>query len=355
MSLRVLHCPLNNGNHAWSLSRAERQLGLRSDLVIFQQSPYYGKYDEFINIDMVSLPNEFKRIKFLFEAINKYDVFHFNFGQTIWDHPFYGFNYLDLPILKKAGKKIVFTFQGDDARDWAFFARKFNVWLYSEREKLNLINRFYDFNRRIRIKKVDKMADYIFALNPDIMYTLPSRTRFLPYCVDIDRLNFRSKKTNHGKEKIKIIHAPTHRLVKGTENIIKTIKKLSLKYPINFELIENLPLEKALEKYRQADIAIDQLLIGWYGGFAAEMMALGVPVISYIRQEDVKKFVPFWRDIPIVNSSSETLEIMLEKLICNQSLRKKIGQKGYHYIQKHHNSLKIALQTKKIYEDLCVG
>src|SRR6058998_2007963 len=37
-----------------------------------------------------------------------------------------------------------------------------------------------------------------------------------------------------------------------------------------------------------ADLLVDQLLTGWYGAVAVEMMALGKPVVCYLREDDLK-------------------------------------------------------------------
>ncbi|MBM2820460.1 MAG: hypothetical protein HW405_220 [Candidatus Berkelbacteria bacterium] len=350
--LRVLHCPLNNANNAWILSRAERKIGLQSDLVVFSKGRFFSDYDQLITIDSVSIPNEIKRIKFLFEAIKKYDIFHFNFGQSIWDHPFPSLNHLDLPILKKAGKKVIFTYQGDDARQKDIFREKYGRSAYGD-GKYSIFDAFLDYNKRLRIKKITKYADAIFAHNPDIMHVLPPKTRFLPYPnVDIDKIK---PAKNRPSKTVKIIHAPTDRAVKGTEVVVSIIKKLATKYPLELILVENMSHEAAAMIYKRADIAIDQLKIGWYGGFAVEMMARGVPVISYLRASDMEKFVPFWREIPIVNADRNSLEEALMVLIKNSSLRDKIGKKSRQFVEKYHDPLKIARKTKKTYEDLCAA
>ena len=46
-------------------------------------------------------------------------------------------------------------------------------------------------------------------------------------------------------------------------------------------------MPKRTRRYRDADIVVDQLLAGWYGGFAVEAMALGKPVIAYLRESDL--------------------------------------------------------------------
>jgi len=348
--IRVLHCPLNNSNNYWVLSRAERQLGIQSDLVIFKKHPFFNDCDKYLNINGVTLPNEIKRVSFLLDALKTYDVFHFNFGQSIWDHPWPFLNHLDLPFLKKAGKKIIFTYQGDDVRQKDVFMKKYGRSAYGD-GKYSIFDAFFDYNKRLRIKKIAKYADVIFAHNPDIMAVLPKNTQFLPYPnVEIDKVKLIKRPQ---KRKLKIIHAPTDRAVKGTEAVLSVVKKLSNQYPIELLLVENVSHQEAVRIYNQADIAIDQLKIGWYGGFAVEMMARGIPVISFFRESDSRKFVPFWKEVPVVNASEESLEKALLVLLVNQKLREKIGKKSRQFVEKYHNPLKIAAQTKKIYEELC--
>ena len=84
------------------------------------------------------------------------------------------------------------------------------------------------------------------------------------------------------KRPLRIGHAPTHRLVKGTDVIIRSINLLKKKYDFEFILIEGLKNIEAKNQYKKIDVLIDQLFHGWYGGLAVEAMALGKPVISYI-------------------------------------------------------------------------
>ena len=42
--IRVLHLPTNNGNHPWALSRAERKLGLKSDLLLVKNHKFYRNF-----------------------------------------------------------------------------------------------------------------------------------------------------------------------------------------------------------------------------------------------------------------------------------------------------------------------
>ena len=54
-------------------------------------------------------------------------------------------------------------------------------------------------------------------------------------------------------------------------------------------LVEGLHHEEAFERYREADIVVDQLNAGWYGLFAIECMALGKPVVTFLHEEAVAR------------------------------------------------------------------
>lgn len=69
------------------------------------------------------------------------------------------------------------------------------------------------------------------------------------------------------------------------------IENLKTRYNVEMILVENMPNKEALEFYKQGDLVIDQVLAGWYGGFAVEAMKMGKPVGVYIREEDLQ-FIP---------------------------------------------------------------
>src|SRR5437764_15466880 len=86
--------------------------------------------------------------------------------------------------------------------------------------------------------------------------------------------------------------------------------------PFEFRLVENLPYAEVRKLYEQADLLIDQLLAGWYGGVALELMALGKPVISYLRAEDLGYIPPAMHaQLPIINATPTTFYEVLKEYL----------------------------------------
>jgi glycosyltransferase involved in cell wall biosynthesis len=102
--------------------------------------------------------------------------------------------------------------------------------------------------------------------------------------------------------------------------------------------------------YKAADLVVDQLLLGWYGGFAVEAMAMGKPVGAYIREEDLR-FIPaqMRRDMPLLRLHPETLVADIERAIAQRSTWPELGRQSRMYVEKWHHPLKIARAVSRIY------
>ncbi len=357
------------------LARAERALGLESTCVAFEESPYHFPADEFLWSESDGhFSREFKRWKLLYRAIREFDVIHFNYGHSIMpqripvDHPelrrrgwlrfLYGMysgllDSRDLAVFKRAGIHIAVTFQGDDARQADFCLRNFYT---SPAHKVE--PEYYggmDHFKRHRIQQFAQHAGKIYSLNPDLLHVLPPRSEFLPYgCVDPKTLTPGGPPPGSG-DKLTIVHAPSNRGVKGTEHVIDAVTRASeVTNNVELLLIEGCTHQHALEQYRRADIVIDQLTAGWYGGFAVEAMAMGKPVICYLRHNDLR-FIPdrMRAELPIIQASTESLyRVLLDYSTTRPGELAMIGAKSRCFAERWHNPREIAQRCKSDYESM---
>ncbi len=354
--MRILHCPNEVGGNAWTLSRAERKLGLDSSVMVFQKNWLGYPADIDLGLDRNALARSALRLlTFLTKAVARYDVFHFNFGSSLLPQWRY-MNFLelaDLPILRALGKKIVVTYQGCDVRQKGFCSRNFALSACTEPDCYGgCCNNNTDALKVKRAAKFSRYAHRIFSLNPDLLYVLPTGAEFLPYAsVDLDV--WRPVKRSKG-QKLAILHSPSERSVKGTKYILQAVERLQRQYKsVELMLVEATPHNRVRELYEMADLAIDQLLVGWYGGFAVEMMALGKPVVCYIREEDLK-FIPqqMREDLPIINANPDNIYEVLKGLIVERERFDLIGEQSRDYVERWHDPMKIAKRLKDVYESL---
>jgi len=365
--IRVLHCPDVVGGHAPQLARAERTLGVEARSVTLQASPYGYAPDEVLSRPGASaLGRELKRWPLLWRALRDFDVVHFNFGSSIFPSRGYAqpgasgvagggrallaniyrhtLSMRDLPLLKKAGKAIFVTYQGDDARQGDYCRAHFDVHFVHE-----VGPEYYpegsDDQKRRAIATFAGYADGIYALNPDLLYVLPAHAKFLPYA-SVDPKDWRpAPETRQPHDPLTIVHAPSHRLVKGTRYLTEAVERLKTDgLALELILVENLPRTAARKLYERADLVVDQLLAGWYGGLGVEAMALGKPVVAYLREADLK-FIPkaMRDDLPVINASALNIYDVLKSLATTRrrSLRE-IGMRGRRYLEMWHDPIKIA-------------
>ena len=351
--MRVLHCPTTTGNNAWMLSQAERTLGIESDVMVFRND-WIG-YPA--NIDLRLNPKRpwgLVRLGWFFlQALRQYDIFHFNFGSSFIPQAvdLKWLELCDLALLKRLGKGIVVTYNGSDARQTDYCLSRYEVSPYTPPYGTPDFGGRKDELKRRRISKFGRNANRIFALNPDLLKVLPPGAEFLPYSnVDIREWQLAPEQHN---DRVVIVHAPTKRGLKGTEYIVDAVERLKSEYPVELRLVENVPHEKVRKLYAQADIAVDQLLVGWYGGFAVEMMALGKPVVCYIRDEDLGVVPKRMRtDMPIIRAEPNTIYDVLAATVSNAQERQMLGRRGREYVERWHDPTKIAAGMREVYESL---
>ncbi|HEY6512503.1 MAG TPA: glycosyltransferase family 1 protein [Burkholderiaceae bacterium] len=369
--MRVLHCPDGIGGQPQQLARSERVLGLDSRAITFLPHPFGYPTDE------VMLPNrgsqlalEAARWRLLWRAVRDFDMIHFNFGQTIMppapgSHPSHSapvrvaynlycglFHLRDLPLLKWLGKGIAMTYQGDDARQGDFCREQFSI------THVNAVEPHYytpetDARKRADIARVARHADCIYALNPDLLHVLPGRAQFLPYA-SVDLSDWQVMPAQHEPRRpLTVLHAPSHRGVKGTTHVLEAIERLRTEgVPVELLLIEKMSHSEARRAYERADLLVDQLLVGWYGGLAVELMALGKPVVCYLREGDLGRLPLDMRaDLPVIQATPETIYAVLKEwTTTRRGDLARLGRCGRAYVERWHDPLKIAARLKADYE-----
>jgi glycosyltransferase involved in cell wall biosynthesis len=326
---RIIHVPGELGVNSYGLSRAERELGLESDVAVFSPSPYGYGYD----IDLHAGAGQpfwrrmARRARFLRRALGEYDVFHFNFGLTLLSVRQLGLVLDELAWVKRRGKTVLFTYQGSDVRPSANCPCR--------REDCRRLDRY----RRPAARRALRFADRVFYLNPDLRRWLPG-AHFLPYA-SVDAREYEPLPLPDGEEVV-VAHAPTNREVKGTSHVIAAVEALRGEgVPIRLDLIEGTNREEVRARLGRADLAVDQLLIGWYGGFAVEAMALGRPVLAYIC-EDEPEDNPFGESLPIVRTSPAGLAYDLRRLVADGDRRNELARSSRAFVEERHDPLKLA-------------
>src|SRR5207245_5238597 len=141
-------------------------------------------------------------------------------------------------------------------------------------------------------------------------------------------------------------HAPSSRARKGTDHVVAACAQLD----VGLEIVEGLDHREAFERYRRADVIVDQLNAGWYGVFAIEAMALGKPVVTFLHEEAVRRTEEaFGVRVPIVRATKDTLVDALRPLVDSPEERRRLGAESRAYVERVHDADRVADRLLDIY------
>lgn len=361
--MRILHGPANVGNQPWCISRAERALGHTSDLVENYTTWLAYPADRTLSeYGKNTRKARFIRSAFALTAPFRYDVIHYYFGRSfmLWDDfgrvlgrsPAEDRQALrDALLAKKLGRKLIMTLQGCDARQ-ADISNRSNAITMCKPDGCPAYSTCItgiDTTRRAMIATLLPLMDRVFYLNPEIGHVVPDGT-FMPYA-NVDVMGETVTLPEPGSRP-RVLHAPSNSGIKGTPLILAALERLKARFDFELILVENTPHAEAVKLYRSADLAIDQILAGWYGGFAVELMAMGKPVAAYVREED-RGFVDpaMWDEMPILRLDPRMLDDDLARILSDPGSLKALGQKSRRFVERWHNAALTARALMDIYNN----
>lgn len=200
-------------------------------------------------------------------------------------------------------------------------------------------------------------ARAIFAMGDMVEYTQGSRNDLFFWPVDLEKeggQHYRPEYPVQGEKPIRIIHAPNHRQFKGTKYLVAAVEELRREgVQIELVLVERIPNDQALEIYRTADIVFDQCLVGFHGYFAIEAMALGKPVMCYIRHPD--KYLLDHEACPMINVHRDEIKEVLRRFATKEKVRlPDIGRQSRQYVEKYFTLSAFAGRLGRSYKELGV-
>ena len=339
--LRILQLPVGGAGQPGTFARELNKSGVNAQSLEIGRNKYSYRSD--FCIDDVRSLDDFSN---LYEKhLKHYDIFHFH-ARTLMYKIHYPYpTGLDLLILRASGKKIFFHFRGSELRMASVF-RKACPYHYVDENPDKISVNYLEPEQTIFSEYINSTCHGVFVTDPELKTYLPQAI-IMPRVIDLGEWNFVGiKKTNV----IKVVHAPSRRIVKGTDEILSAIEKLQSEgIAIEFRLIENMTNKEARDNYMWADVVIDQLRIGWYGVLAVEAMALGKAVVSYVR-DDLKHNLPF--PFPLVIANVSNIYEVLRDLASNSDQIEQIGLRGRKYVEQYHNTQHIIPLLKQAYQFL---
>lgn len=328
-------------------ARAERLHGYASDTLVYRT--YRIHASDLFDHDLsrwiaVPLVGQLVPYAAFLWAVARYDVFVFFFdGGLLGETPSWR---LELPLLRRAGKKVVAYPYGADVR-LPSRVRAIEGWhAYSEIPPGQEDRSEADVAARLAV--FGEWADVILGC-ADHVEDLPRLDGL--FHLPIDQAEWRPAPVPPGPV-VRVVHAPNHPQYKGTAHVVAAVEKLRAEgAPVELVLVQGTSGDEARALYEQSHIVIDQLLIGAYGQFAIEGMALGRPVVCYLNPRFAAHH-PEWTDVPIVSATPDTILAELRRLVADRALRERLGARGPEFVRRYHSLDVVGARMGRLYDRL---
>jgi glycosyltransferase involved in cell wall biosynthesis len=301
---------VNTAGVPWANVEALRRRGVDAKLVVFNRYKLHPEADESLERRGGLARRQLTQWRALLRLLPRTDVFHFYFGLTLVPQS------LQFPILRALRKKSVMHYLGSDIRGKTPHELAFG-----------------------RKAGAEVVGSY------DALRWVP-HAEFVPPGIDVASIK---PALPTDRTRPVILHAPSSRRRKGTEHVLAAVEGLDAE----LVLVEGLDHREAFERYREADIVVDQLNAGWYGLFAIECMALGKPVVTFLHEEARQRTErELGVRVPIVSASKDDLRARLEPLVADAAERRRIGAASRAYVEQVHDLERVADRLLALYSRL---
>jgi glycosyltransferase involved in cell wall biosynthesis len=294
----------------WENVQALRRKGVDARLVVFERGKLHHEADWSLDRHgplPVRLLQQFAAFARLAPTT---DVFHFYFGLTLIPQS------VQFPLLELLKKKSVFHYLGSDIR-----------------------------GKTPAELAAGKRADAEIVGSYDAIRWVPEAHVIPP---GLDLRQFTAVPPSDAARPL-VVHAPSNREKKGTQYVIEACARL----PVELDIVEGVPHDEARARYARADIVVDQLNAGWHGVFALESMALGKPVVTYLKPDVVERSAEgYGVRLPVMPATRETLVDALRPLVEQPELRRELGLQSRAYVEQVHDIDRVADRLLDLYRGL---
>jgi hypothetical protein len=146
---------------------------------------------------------------------------------------------------------------------------------------------------------------------------------------------------------LRVGHAPNHAHFKGTYYLRDAIERLQAQgRVIELVSITGVPNSEVIALFKSCDVVADQFVAGFHGYTALEAMALGKPVLCYLRDPQAA-IDP--ANCPMINCSPETIEEVLRSCLNGDFDLAELGRRSRSYIEHYYSLEAVAIRLGKLY------
>lgn len=337
-------------------AEADRRLGFQSETLVF--TTYYITQNFDLNLRYIigaarRIGNEclaLTEILILCWAALRYDVFHYFFDRGILQpNGTDGIRLEELDFLRSCGARVYGFAYGADVRTRAI-TLELGRWNFCvDCATPGRFCRCDDAKGEHDMREMTSRLTASIALGDMLVY-IPGVRSMHYWTVDADKFQPAADLAPAKKvAPLRIAHAPNHTHFKGTRYLEAAIEALRAEgHEIDYVKIQGVPNTSVIELFLSVDIVADQLIGGAYGFTALEAMALGKPVLTYVRWPEL---VDAPEECPLLQATPDTVKDVLRWCLLNRESLAAIGRQGRSYVRRWHCVEAVSARFSRLYRE----
>ena len=348
---------INNVYHKKALVQA----GFTAETFVNMTYFITKNFDHIIPMGQGGFGRFFARLRLFWHAVSRYKIIYIYFNGGPFSYTKFVWR-VEPMLLRLAKVRVVVMPYGGDVQD---FTRSRNL-LFKHAMTVDYPGHALRRGRvAAQIDLWTRHADHILSGCEWVDYMYHWDTlQIAHFSIDTDALAARAAALGASAQAtdgpLRVVHAPNHRAIKGTSAFIRAVEELAAEgVPIQLEMVEFASNDEVLQAIARCDVVLDQLIVGWYAMFAIEAMAIGKPVVCFLRPDLVELYTSVGLvepgEIPIVGADTLSIKEELRSLALQdrESLRA-LGRRGQEYVQRRHSLASIGAVFGRINIELGV-
>lgn len=360
--LSILHiAPENTAGVPFNVNEMQNRFGLKSRLLTFYKIPFDFPEDICLNLKLLRgrLAMGWRKLKQsrLHESLDSRNIDEFTHMPYFAPRNLFEKLYLKrrerkneklfLEVIKNNNLEKSSIIHFDGGIDYYSDSRLAKKW---KAQGKKIVNCYFGDDLRTRgiVKDMDELSDLNLTFEYDHTLRHPN-INFLFFPFDNSSIRYISDEEYLSAEKVRIVHAPTDRIIKGTPDILNVIEKIKKSREIDFVLLENLPRSEVIKAKSKCHIAIDQ--IGNRGGTgyginSLETLSMGIPTLTAMNCG----FDNWLPENPFVVADENNLLEKLIELIDSAELRLEKRKQSREWVTKYHSYESVFKKMMELYK-----
>jgi hypothetical protein len=244
----------------------------------------------------------------------------------------------ELPVLRRGGLSLGLLAHGSDLRVPSRHASRFRHSPFTD--PTDPLTHRLEQNARRAVELFAAFDGPTFVSTPDLLDDAPD-ARWCPTVVDVQVWGSGAPVLE--RRVPRVVHIPSKGRLKGSEHIDPVLRGLHARGEIDYVRLEGVPHERVRQEVREADLLVDQVVMGLYGVSALEGLAAGRVVLGFVGdrvRERVRGTTGL--EVPVVEITPETLAEVLDDLLADRDRARTVASAGPGFVREVHDGRRSA-------------